>query len=221
MQTTRFIFIVLLALTTSVHTAQGQYDEKARGILDEMSEKYQQMNTYESDIRYTLNNPAASLSEEFKGEITVQGNKFRLLLGDQEIISDGETTWTYLREVNEVNVDDYRPNEGDLSPSKIYDAYKRGFKYVYLKEDEVNGQAVHVIDLLPENDNNQFYRIRLYIGQNNRMLEKWEVYDRSGSTFTYFLDNFNPDVTVPDDYFTFKEKDHKGVEVIDLRENPR
>jgi outer membrane lipoprotein carrier protein len=35
-------------------------------------------------------------------------------MSDQEIYNDGETIWTFLKDANEVNVDYYMPDEGDL-----------------------------------------------------------------------------------------------------------
>jgi len=206
-----------LCLLSLAQTAQAQYDPKAKEILDAMSEKYQQIGSFESDFSYSMENPTQSISEDFEGEIIVEGDKYRLNMGGQEIINDGETVWTYLEEVNEVNIDDYDPSEGDISPTQIYNAYKRGFKYLYLEDQTENGRTFHVIDLIPENNDNQFFKIRLHISEDDKTLKKWQIFDKNGTIYTYEISNFNPDAEIESGVFSFDTKKYRNVEVVDLR----
>ena len=138
-------------------------------------------------------------------------------MGGLEIINDGSTVWTYLEEVNEVNIDDYDPDEGDISPTQIYNAYKRGFKYVYLEDETINGETYRVVDLVPENNDNQFFKIQLHIAESDKTLKKWRIFDKNGTRYTYEIDNFNPQASVTDELFTFDTSKYQGVEVVDLR----
>jgi outer membrane lipoprotein-sorting protein len=197
--------------------AMAQYDPKAKEILDAMSEAYQEIGSFESDFSYSMENPTQSISEDFEGDIIVSGDKYRLNMGGQEIINNGETVWTYLEEVNEVNIDDYDPDEGDISPTQIYNAYKRGFKYVYLEDQTEDGTTFHIVDLLPENTDNQFFKIRLFISEDDKTLKKWQIYDKNGTIYTYEISNFNPDAEISEDVFSFDASNYDGVEVVDLR----
>ena len=210
-------FMATLMLLSSVHYAQAQYDPKAKEILDAMSEKYQQIGSFESDFSYSMENPTQSISEDFEGEIVVQGDKYRLNMGGQEIVNDGETVWTYLEEVNEVNIDNYDPAEGDISPTQIYNAYQRGFTYVYLEDQTEGGTTYHVVDLLPENTDNQFFKIRLHISEEGKTLKKWQIFDKNGTIYTYEISNFNPDAEITGDVFSFDTSKYENVEVVDLR----
>ena len=195
----------------------AQYDPKAREILDAMSKAYQQIGAFKSDFSYSMENADQSISEDFEGQIAVKGDKYRLMMGGQEIINDGNTVWTYLEEVNEVNIDDYDPDEGDISPTQIYNAYKRGFKYTYLEEETIDGETYQVVDLVPENSDNQFFKIRLHIAEDDKTLKKWKIFDKNGTSYTYQIDNFNPQASVTDELFTFDTSKYQGVEVVDLR----
>ena len=197
--------------------AQDTYDPEAKKILDAMSEYYQKIGSFQSDFSYSMEIPDQSGVEEFEGEITVEGDKFRLKMGGQEVINDGSTVWTYLEEANEVNIDDYDPEEGDISPTQIYNAYQRGFKYNYIEEETIDGAAYQVVDLTPENTNNQFYKIRLHISKDDGMLKRWKIFEKNGTQYTYEINNFDPEAKVENDAFTFNKKEHKGVEIVDLR----
>ncbi|MEM6841808.1 MAG: outer membrane lipoprotein carrier protein LolA [Bacteroidota bacterium] len=213
----RILPIVTLTLIAFQSAVYAQYDPKAKEILDAMSQAYQQIGAFESDFSYSMENSDQSISEDFAGEIAVKGDKYRLRMGGQEIINDGSTVWTYLEEVNEVNIDDYDPNEGDISPTQIYNAYKRGFKYVYLEDEIINGKTYRVVDLVPENNDNQFFKIRLHIAEDDKTLKKWRIFDKNGTRYTYEIANFNPQASVTDELFTFDTSKYDGVEVVDLR----
>lgn len=209
--------MLCLMLFAGRQQAMAQYDPKAKEILDAMSEAYQEIGSFESDFSYSMENPTQSISEDFEGDIIVSGDKYRLNMGGQEIINNGETVWTYLEEVNEVNIDDYDPDEGDISPTQIYNAYKRGFKYVYLEDQTEDGTTFHIVDLLPENTDNQFFKIRLFISEDDKTLKKWQIYDKNGTIYTYEISNFNPDAEISEDVFSFDASNYDGVEVVDLR----
>lgn len=208
---------VILCFVMTAQMAQAQFDPKAKEILDAMSLRYQEIGSFESDFSYSMENPTQSISEDFEGEIVVEGDKYRLNMGGQEIINDGETVWTYLEEVNEVNIDDYDPAEGDISPTQIYNAYKRGFKYLYLEDQTEDGETFHVVDLIPENNDNQFFKIRLHISEDDKTLKKWQIFDKNGTIYTYEISNFNPDAEISDNAFSFDSSKYKNVEVVDLR----
>src|SRR6478609_11515216 len=120
------IFAIVLLII--VKTAFAQYDPKALEILEAMSKKYKAIPSFEANIAYTLTNEVEKINEEFKGKITVKGDKFRLSLPEQEVINNGSTIWTYLPEAKEVNIDNYDPKSEDVNPSKIYEIYKKGYK---------------------------------------------------------------------------------------------
>lgn len=213
----KILGIIVAVLAFLSQTALAQYDDKALAILDDMSEKYKNITAYEATFSQTLENKQAAINEDFSGKITVKGEKFRLEMGGQEIINDGKTVWTYIPEVNEVNIDNYNPGEGEMTPSKIYAAYKDGYKYVYLQELKENGEVYDVIDLVPEDKNDPFFKIRLTIDQNEDLLKGWTMFDKSGNQYIYSITEFKALTDIKDAYFQFDKSKHKGVEVVDLR----
>jgi len=210
------VFLIAIFLMSS-QTVFAQYDEKAMEILDAMSDKYKSILAYEATFSQTLENKQAAITEDFSGTITVKGEKFRLDMGGQEIINDGKTVWTYIPEVNEVNIDNYDPSEGEMTPSKVYAAYKDGYKYVYLEEIKENGKTYDVIDLVPEDKNDPFFKIRLMIDKNENMLKSWTMFDKSGNQYIYDITEFKVLKEIKDSYFQFDKSKYNGVEVVDLR----
>lgn len=198
-------------------TAFGQYDPKALQILDAMSKKYKAFKAFEANISQTLTNDVEKINEEFKGKITVKGDKFRLVLPEQEVINNGSTIWTYLPEAKEVNIDNYDPGSDDINPSKIYELYKKGFKYLYLQDRTEGGVLCEEIDLVPEKKDAQFFKIKMFINKKDKSIQSWTMFDKGGNRYKYTISKFNPNITVDDSFFTFDQKKYPNVEVIDLR----
>src|SRR5689334_8973281 len=143
------LFLCICIVLVSV-SAKSQYDPKALEILDAMSKKYKDLTSFEANLSINLINETDKVNDEFKGKIVVKGDKFKLTLPEQEVINNGKTTWTYLPEAKEVNIDNFDPNSDDINPAKIYEIYKKNFKYLYLT-DEMDGNVLcEVVDLVPE-----------------------------------------------------------------------
>lgn len=208
------IFAVLLLFFVKFTIAQ---DPKALETLDAMSKKYKSIAAFEANVSCTLTNEVEKVNEEFKGKISVKGDKYRLVLPEQEVINNGTTMWTILPEAKEVNIDNYDPGSDDINPSKIYDIYKKGYKYIYLQDRTEGGVVCEEIDLVPDKKDAQFFKIRMLISKKDKSIQSWTMFDKSGNRFKYTLTKFNPNAVIADSFFNFDSKKYAGYEVVDLR----
>jgi outer membrane lipoprotein carrier protein len=211
----KFVFgAILMFIGTSSYS---QYDPKALEILEAMSKKYKVITSFEATLTSSLTNESEGVKEEFKGKIVVKGEKFRLSLDDQEIINNGTTVWTYLPSAKEVNIDNFDPDSDDINPIKIFDIYKKGFKYLYLADKTEAGVVLEEVDLVPEKKDAQYFKIKMMIVKKDKSIQSWTMFDKSGNRYKYTITKFTPNVKVDDAFFTFDPKKYPGVEVIDLR----
>ena len=209
------LVFILVALIVNVGWAQK--DPKALAVLDAMSAKYQNIVAFKAKLVYKLENSAEKLNETFRGEITVMGEKYRLKIGEQEIINNGTTIWTYLREVNEVNIDNYYPEDDPMAPSKIYTIYQQGYKYSFVEEKKRKGRIVQIIDIEPDNKDEPFYKIRLTIDKVDKTLVNYKVFDKNGNRYRWSVSDFESDIKRTASHFEFDPSKYKDVEIIDLR----
>lgn len=209
-----FLAVILLVL---VKVSFAQYDPKALEVLEAMGEKYKSLPAYEANFSWILTNDVENVKEEFKGKLTVKGDKFRISLPEQEVINNGVTVWTYLPEVKEVNIDNYDKNSGDINPLKIYEIYQKDFKYLYIQEKTENGVMCEEVDLVPEKKDAQYFKIKLLIKKKDKVIQSLTMFDKGGNRYKYTITRFVPNTSVDDSYFTFDPKKFPGVEVIDLR----
>ncbi|MBB6611102.1 outer membrane lipoprotein carrier protein LolA [Pontibacter sp. Tf4] len=212
------IFSLLLALLLVANLANAQQDPKAGKILDQMSAKYKTMKAFKATFAQTMENTSSKSKETVEGTVLVSGPKYRLAVSGQEVISDGKLLWTYLKDVNEVTITESDPEAEVMSPSKIFEMYKKGYKYAYAgAEKGQDGVTYDVIELAPEDRNNPIFKVRLYINQKDKTLKSWKMFRNNGNRYTYTIKNFQANPTLAADTFSFNKAKYKGVSVVDLR----
>ncbi len=211
------IVVIFLLIAAVINTASAQYDARAKKVLDAMSTKYKAIPAFSANISQHLLNKEEDISDDFKGKITVGGEMFKLEMEGQDIYNNGKTVWTYLKDDNEVNIDTYDPEEDEMSPSAIYNIYKKGYKYLYLESKTIAGKVYDIVDLIPEDKSLQIFKIRMQIGQKDKLLKSWKMFEKNGNRYEYVITNFNPNVKVGARFFEFNVAKHAGVDVIDLR----
>lgn len=216
-------FLSLLFAFTWIVTFQafGQQDERAKKILDIMSDKYQKIKAFKAKVKQEVYNLKDGTSESFTAEIVVKNDKYHLILTDQEILNDEKHVWTILKKEKEAYKQKYNPNSEDVlaSPSRILRMYRKGFKYVYVGEASINGVNCDVIDLSPERNQDKkinYFKIKLYIKKTDNMLAKWQVFEKGNvARYDYTISNFSSNVSVTDQVFSFDPKKYPGIEVIE------
>jgi len=214
---TKQILFAALAATLTTLPAAAQQDPKAAKILDAVSAKYTALKSFQASFTQTLENPAAKLRQNITGEVLVSGQKYHLTASGQEVINDGKTTWTYLKNENEVNVSESDPANQDMSPTQMYSMYKKGYKYQLLKPVKEAGATYDQIELTPENKANDVFKVQLLVSQADKSVRSVKTFKKNGTRTTFMLKNFKANVPVTANTFAFDKAAHKGVKVVDLR----
>ena len=210
--------VVGAAFLLIVNFGFAQYDPKAFDILEAMSKKYKTIPSFEATISYTLTNETEKINEEVKGKITVKGDKYRLALKEQEVFNNGTTVWTYLPEEKEVNIDTFDPAaEDNINPSKIFDMYKKGYKYLYLQDRMEGGILCEEVDLVPEKKDAKNFKIKMMINKKDKGVQSFTFFEKTGNHYKYNISKFVANAKIDDSFFTFDPKKYPGVTLNDLR----
>ncbi|SMD33689.1 Outer membrane lipoprotein-sorting protein [Reichenbachiella faecimaris] len=212
MKSIQFLFILSIAVLTQ---AIAQKDPAAKEVLDAMSAKYQKIPAFKAEFSYTMEDDSDDIDEGFKGTILVRGDKYKLVMDEQEVTFDGSDIYTYLKEENEITISGYDPEEEEISLSNIFNIYKIGYKYVYT-ESRNNG-TIDVVDLVPEDRDKEYFKIRMEIMTSDKSLKSFKVFDKSGSRYLYKVLSFKEDTSITDKTFVYDKTKYPGAEVIDFR----
>ena len=208
----KFLFAFALLAFVFGASAQGGDPVKAKEILKRSSTKFRTYKTVSGEVKVGVTDQKAKVIETQTGTFKLKGNKFRLKLGNQELICNGTTLWTLMSDLNECSKSKYRPKPGDISPTNIFTIYETGFDSYYLK-DEANN---FVIDLVPLDKKRNFSKIRLYIDKKSNNVNMAKIFEKNGTHYTYTLKNLVVNKNMQDQTFEFIQKNYPKVELIDL-----
>ncbi len=204
-------------LLTFTSKTQAQVDPKAQEILKGVSAKYKSYKSLTAAFKVNILDQKTKKSEAQSGSITLRGGQFNLVMADQTVMSDGKTTWTYLKESNEVQISETKITPDAITPTTIFTMYEKGFKSKFLGEKTITGKAVQQIELIPDDNKKNYFKIVLNIDKAGKYVSEAKIYDKSGNIMTYSIVKFVPNAVVSDELFSFNNVKYPGVEVVDLR----
>lgn len=207
--------LIVLMLATSI--TQAQTDKKAQEILKSVSAKYRSFKSIAAKFSVKVSDKANKTVQNQTGSIKLKGTKYHVLLGEQEIISDGKVVWNFLKEANEVQINDQKSDENSITPQNIFTIYEKGFKSRFVEEKMVAGKNFQIIELIPEDAKRNFIKIQLTINKTEKYIAQAVIFEKSGTNLMYKVESFTPNVAIDDAIFTFNKSAYPKAEVIDLR----
>ena len=216
MKKTSIFLAFYFSLLTFNFSFSQVVDKKATTILDEVSNKTKSYKNLKIEFTYKMENKADNINESKDGTILIKGDKYNLDISGQNVICDGKTLWTYIKEADEIHINNVNPDDESLSFNKLLTNFNKDFKSKLIKEDKLNGEAVYIIDLTPIKGKS-FHKVRLAINIQKKQVMSATIYDKNSTTYIYSVKKFLTDTALKDELFTFKSSDHPKAEVIDMR----
>lgn len=217
--------VCLLPVLCPAQMPKETIDMKAKAILDEVAKQTKTYATIKADFTAVTDKKETNVknvvTDTQTGTLQIKGNKYKLEFKGQTIFCDGKTQWTYIKESNEVQINNAPdPNATDnINPVNIFTLYEKGYKYKYEREDVVNGIKADVVNLYPlDPDKRPFHTIQLSIDKAKKQIISAKIMNKNGTNNTITVKNFTVNTEISDTYFNFNKADYKGVEVVDLRE---
>jgi outer membrane lipoprotein-sorting protein len=211
-----FILCNLLICLICDHSFAQVIDKKSISILDDVSNQTKSYKTIKIEFDYKMENKSDNINESKEGVIYINGDKYNLDISGQNVISDGKTVWTYIKEADEIHINNVSPDEDNISFNKLLTNYNKDFRSKLIREDKLNKEDVYIIDLMPLKGKS-YHRVRLTISKNKKQILNATIYDKNGTTYSYVVKKFTTDIPLKDDFFTFRTSDHPKAEIIDMR----
>ena len=211
-----FVLIMIFA----VNNLMAQHDQKAKEILDKLSQTTKSYKTIQIDFSFTLENKKNNVNQTNEGEVALKGKSYRLHMPvfSMEVFCDGATIWSYLTEARECNISGVEEDkEGSLNPANIFTIYEKGFNYSFVGEESFGGKSVQVLDLFPIDKSKEFVKVRLYIDKVKSQIAKAQTFNKDGNTYILVLKTMKTNVDLKDDYFKFDKAKYPGVQMNDMR----
>ena len=145
--------LVVAVLSTSSLFAQ---DAKAKKLLDEVSAKVKSYDNMFIDFKYGLSNEAAGINQETRGDVTLDGDKYKLNLMGTMQMYDGKKLYTIVPEDEEITISTQNPGDDDaITPSKMLTFFNEGYTYKWDIEQNVSGRKIQYVKLVPMDSNSK------------------------------------------------------------------
>jgi len=214
---TLFLAVAGSVAFSNFSCAQTSKDPKAQEILKGVSAKYKGMKSLSASFKITTQDQKAKTTDTQSGNILIKGEKYKLTLKGQEIVADGKTVWTFLKESNEVQINDAGEQSDAISPTSIFTIYEKGFSTKYLGEKKEGTKTLQQIELVPDDTKKAYFKIQLFIDKQGKVISSAKIFNKNGTNFVYVIEQFKMNPDAPDALFVFDTTKHPGVEVVDLR----
>ncbi len=209
------LFFTVTIFAQNAH--QPRAEQMANELLTKASDRLKSFRTMEVDFTYTMENTSMDIVETMAGKVYSKEDKYKMILGDNIFLSDGETVWNYIDDMYEIHINYVENMEGGLTPTALLDNFGDEYKGRFVRQETFNGKTVDIIDVVP-NSPQSFFKYRVGLDASDQMLVFTTAYDRHGGTYTYTLDHTRFNHEISDKLFEYNRSDFpEDADVIDLR----
>lgn len=213
----RFNLLLYVQLFIAFCTFSQANDPQATKILNEISQKYKSYTTLQTYFTLKVEERDGKIINNQQGILHTKGDKYKLELPGQELYCDNETCWLYLKDANEVQINNYDPLEQSIIPTQFYTIYEKDYFYALTEEITENNKVYQIIELTPNDKSKSYFKIKLSINKANKSITNIKVFDKGGSRYVYEIQKQTPNLILDDTFFKFDATKHPGIEVIDLK----
>lgn len=210
-----YVAILLLFLASF---SFAQQDPKAKALLEAVSNKFKSYQTVSANVAYQVQNSSGKILIKKNGVVNMKGQKYSIVLGNDKIISDGNTVWNYDPSAKEVTVNNAGNTGNTITPQKLFtNFYQDEFYYTMGGIKKFGNKNVQEIILKPMDSKKPFQLVYVWIDKATNTIVSTNIVEKGGSRYMYTLGNLKTNISLPDAQFTFNTANYPGVEVVDLR----
>ena len=196
--------LFIIAFLTFGLTGFGQNDSKAEVLLTEVSNKIKAYINISLDFKYVLNNVSENINQETRGDVVIEGEKYKLNILGITRIFDGKTLYTISPEDEEVTISSNNTeDEGTITPSKMLSFYEEGYTYKMDIIQTVKGRKIQYVKLNPIDTNSEIKHVLLGIDATTKHIYNLIEVGKNGTKTTLTVNSFKTDEPISKTLFTF------------------
>ena len=206
--------LILFVITISVNALA---QNKANTLLNEVSEKVKSYDNISLDFKYTLENTSENIKQETKGDVVMQGDKYRLNILGVTRLSDGQTLYDISAEDEEVTISSDNDDENDaITPSKMLSFYEDGYSYSLDITQNINGRKIQYVKLTPIDSNSEIKNLLLGIDAQTKHIYNLIQLGKNGTKTTLVVNSFKTNAPLSKTLFTFDANKYKDYYINKL-----
>lgn len=196
--------LIVFAFLTLGLASFAQNDAKAEALLTEVSSKIKAYKNISLDFKYELNNSSENINQETRGDVVIDGEKYKLNILGITRIFDGKTLYTISPEDEEVTISsDNTEDESTITPSKMLSFYEDGYTYKMDIIQNVKGRKIQFVKLNPIDTNSEIKYILLGIDATTKHIYNLIEIGLNGTKTILTVNSFKTNEPISKTLFTF------------------
>jgi outer membrane lipoprotein-sorting protein len=209
------ILMILAVCSISLAPAQN-----ARTLLNEVSAKVRGYDNIVIDFKWNLNNAKEGVNQDTRGNVSIEGDKYRLNMLGTTRMFDGQKIYTIVPEDEEVTISSYSTEDDkEITPSKLLTFYEKGYTYELDITQNVKGRKIQYVKLRPIDSKAEIKDILLGINVQTKHIYRLIQTDANGTKYTLTVNSFKTNQPLSKTLFTFDqvryEKDGYYIDRLD------
>ncbi len=191
------VFILLVSLA-------GFSQNKGKDLLNEVSTKVKGYDNISIDFKYILENTDENIKQETRGDVVLEGEKYKLNILGITRLYDGKTLYTISPEDEEVTITTQAEDEADaITPSKMLSFYEDGYTYAMDIVQNIQGRKIQYVKLTPIDSNSEIDYILLGIDASTKHIYNLIQIGKNGTKTTLTVNSFKTNEPLSKTLFTF------------------
>jgi outer membrane lipoprotein-sorting protein len=196
--------ILILSVLLSTTALFAQNDAKAKALLTEVSNKAKAYKNISIDFKYVLENLKENINQETRGDVVMEGNKYKLNILGITRVFDGKKLYTISPEDEEVTIStEDGSNENTITPSKMLSFYEKGFTYKMDIIQNVKGRKIQYVKLIPIKSSSEIKYVLLGIDNETKHIYNLIEVGKNGTKTTLTVNSFKTNEALSKSLFTF------------------
>jgi chaperone LolA len=212
----RSIFVALATVAALALSPRLVAGDDAQDLLGRVQDRYRSVKDATVSFTQHVLFGVTRSESSFKGSFVMKkGNKYRLELEDQTVVTDGKSLWSYSKANNQVIINVYREDPKSFSPDKVLVNVPDNYVAAIVGTETVRTRPSTILKLTPKTRRGSVRWMKIWVDDDGELMRRIQVFDASENTITYDLDEVTLNTGVPDARFEFTPP--PKAEVIDLR----
>ena len=207
------ISVIMMVFVAGTLAGAG---ETVQEVLEKVRKKYDSIADAELKFSQKTTFEMSKVEQDVTGTLWLKKtNKYRVETGDQTIVTDGVTVWSYSAANNQVLIDHFKMDENTISPEKILTGAPTEYVPTLLGADRIGSTEVLALKLEPRNEQSLVKSMKLWVDKSTWLIKKAEIVDVNGKETNYLVTDVKTNIGLQDSRFIYQVPE--GAEVVDLR----
>jgi chaperone LolA len=207
---------VLITVLAILLTCNLTFADESEKILTKVQKKYETIKDVTAVFTQNITFGVSKMEQSFHGTLTMKkGNRYRIEMEQQTIVTDGKTVWSYSHPNNQVIIDKYKEDPKSFSPDRVLINVPKNYNTIFLGNENLFGKKTAVIKLTPKESKSLVKSMKVWIDLEDHLMRKIEIIDVSDNINLYLINSIKLNTGVSDILFKFEIPE--GTDTVDLR----